>query len=63
MENIEFDNILSDGILINARDKKRQDIKLKVEIRNLTALNTKNGFSSLIKVLENSELNIYDSLF
>ena len=63
MDNIEFDNILSDGILINARDKKRQDIKLKVEIRNLTARNTKNGFSSLIKVLENSELKIYDSLF
>ena len=29
----------------------------------MTATNTKNSFNSLIKVFENSELKIYDSVF
>ena len=63
MENIIIDKILSNGIHIDASDKQRTDVALKVEIRNLTATNTKNSFSSFIKVFENSELKIYDSHF
>ena len=48
MKNLVIDNILSNGIYIDASDKQRKDIPLKVEIRNLTATNTKNSFSSLI---------------
>ena len=63
MENITFDNISSEGISLDAADKLRKDTKLKVEIRNLTSSNTKNSFSSLFKVLENSELKIFGSTF
>ena len=63
LENITIDNTLSDGIHIDAFDKQRRDITLKVQISNLTALNTKNSFNSLIKVFENSELEIHDSTF
>ena len=63
MENILINNVKSEGIQIDAADKLRKDIKLKVQITNLTATNTHNSFSSLIKVFENSELQIYDSEF
>ena len=54
---------MSEGISIDADDKQRQDIKLKVEINNMTVHNTQNSFSSLFKVFENSELSIDNSEF
>ena len=55
-ENVEIDQVTSDGIRIDAADKQKRELSLKVEFRNFTASNTKNGYSSFIKVLENSEL-------
>ena len=56
MENITINNTLSEGIHFNAADKQRKDIKLKVQIINMTASHTQNSYSALIKVFENSEL-------
>ena len=61
--NCLFDNILSQGILLDAGDKQKIENPLSLLFINSRVSNTNNKESSFLNVQENSKLTVQNSTF
>ena len=63
ISNCEIRNITGGTLEVDAADKQKSELPMKLNLTNFVFEENKSEFSSLVKVYENSILEIFNSSF